>query len=419
MVAELLCVGLSHHQTPLAIREKLHFQKAQLTDALFTLRQHPQIDETLILSTCNRVELYAHCEIENGLPVLERFLSEFHAIPKNALTPHLYCLKGFEVAQQFFRVASSLDSLVLGEAQILGQVKDAISLAREAKTLGPHLNLMFNHALLTAKRIRTETHISHYTISISHIAVELIESVFSSLSGRKALIVGAGTMAEVAARCLAQKGATLVFANRTKQHADELAHQLEGTSCDLLRLESQLVDCDIILTSTNAAGYLLHKRDVQNVMRKRRYRPIFLVDIAVPRNLDPHIAKVDGAYLYNIDDLSEIAKTRLLLRAENGILANDILEEELRRFESKRHERLIAPLIAELSARSHSIADQELVKFFATSRSQTFSSDDKERITRMVNAIVNKLIHEPIAEIKTKKFVTTQKKSEHDDNLLC
>src|SRR5689334_14409186 len=239
MAAELLCVGLSHHQTPLHIREKLHFQKEEVSDALCALRAHPHMDETLILSTCNRVELYAHCEIENGLPVLERFLSEFHAIPANLLTPHLYRLKGFEVAEQLFRVTSSLDSLVLGEAQILGQVKDAISLARQAKTVGPHLDLMFNHALMTAKRIRTETHIAHYTISISHIAVELIESVFSSLKDRKTLIIGAGTMAEVAARCLAQKGATLFFANRTKERADELANQLGGTVCDL----SSFADC--------------------------------------------------------------------------------------------------------------------------------------------------------------------------------
>lgn len=419
MAGELLCVGLSHHQTPLAIREKLHFQKEQVNDALCTLRELPQLDETLILSTCNRVELYAHCEIENGLPMLERFLSEFHGVPSNELTPHLYRLKGFEVAEQFFRVASSLDSLVLGEAQILGQVKDAISLARDANTLGPHLNLMFNHAIMTAKRIRTETHIARHTISISHIAVELIESVFSSVTNRKVLIIGAGTMAEVAAGCLAQKGAKLFFANRTKERADNLARQLGGVGSDLSRLESQLVECDIILASTNATGYLLQRESLQKAMRKRRYRPIFLLDIAVPRNVDPQIAKIDGAYLYNIDDLSKIAKNRLLLRAEHGILANDILQEELRRFENKRHERLIAPLIADLCARSHSIADLELAKFFATSSGQTFTSEDRERITCMVNGIVNKLIHEPIAEIKTKKIVTTQKKSEHGDNVLC
>jgi len=404
MTGELLCVGLSHHQTPLELREKLHFNKDNLGDALSALMRRPYIDESFILSTCNRVELYAHCEKEDGLPLLEQFLADYHAVPGPMLSPHLYRFKGFEVAQQFFRVASSLDSLVLGEAQILGQVKDAISLAREANTVGPHLNLLFNHALMAAKRVRTQTEVARHSISVSHIAVELIESVFSSVEKRKTLILGAGTMAEVAARCLSQKGALLHFANRTKERADDLASQLGGSSLDMKDLQAHLAHCDIVLSSTNAVGYLLQKLQVQAVMRKRRYRPLFFVDIAVPRNIDPQVAKIDGAYLYNIDDLSQIANSRLLLRAENGVLANAIIDEELQRFENKRHERLLAPLIADLSVRSHSLADQELSKFFSAMSARGFTSEDQENIKRMTHALVNKLIHEPIAEIKSKKI---------------
>jgi glutamyl-tRNA reductase len=408
MTGELVCVGVSHHQTPVDLRERVCFRKEQVSEALCALKQTPNIDESFILSTCNRVELYAHSTNDQAINALEAFLSDFHHIPFLSLKPHLYRFKGQEVAQQFFRVASSLDSLVLGEAQILGQVKDAINVAREVKALGPHLNLMFNHALMTAKRIRTETHIARHSVSISHIAVELIESVFSNVSGRKTLIVGAGTMAEVAARCLAQKGASLYFANRTKENAHALASVLGGISFDMGMLENLLVECDIILTSTNAVGHLISHAQVQAAMRRRRYKPLFFVDIAVPRNIDPAVAKIDGAYLYNIDDLSEIANNRLLLRAENGVLANNILDEELQRFETKRQERVIAPLIADLNVKSHRLADDEMARFFGASGPR-FSSEDQEDIRQMTHAIVNKLLHQPIVEMKTQ--ISNWKKS--------
>lgn len=401
MTDELVCIGLSHHQTPVALRERICFPKEQMSRALSSLKSTCSIDEGLILSTCNRVELYAHGKSENALQSLETFISDYHQVPFLSLKPHLYRLKGQQVAQQFFRVASSLDSLVIGEAQILGQVKDAIHVAREAKSLGPNLNMMLNHALMTAKRIRSETYIARHSVSISHIAVELIEGVFSSVKDRKALIVGAGAMAEVAARCLIQKGATLYLANRTVEKAENLASLLGGTPFALNTLPERLVDCDIILTSTNAAGHLIAHKQVKNAMRKRRYRPLFFVDIAVPRNIDPLIAKIDGAYVYNIDDLSDIANKRLLLRAENGVLAEQILSEELQRFEVKRHERLFGPWIANLNAKGHSLADAEMDKVLALLKDRV-SDDDADKIRRAAHGIVKKLLHEPIVAIKSK-----------------
>jgi glutamyl-tRNA reductase len=399
MTDEILCVGLSHHQTPVALREKVGFDKEKIFHALTALKEKPSIQEGFILSTCNRVELYAHGESGSALRALETFLSDFHQVPFLSLRPHLYRFTGHQAAQQFFRVASSLDSLVLGEAQILGQVKDAISLAREANTLGPHLNLMLNHALSAAKRVRTETQIARHSISISHIAVELIESVFSSIEGRKALLLGAGTMAEVAARCLSQKGAVLHIANRTLENAQELALALSADAHDLTKLDALLAECDIVMTSTNAALHLITPERVQKAMRKRRYRPIFFVDIAVPRNIDPQVAKIDGAYLYNIDDLSQIANKRLLMRNEQGVQADLILEEELERFSAKRQERLVAPHIADLSVRSHDLADAAVDKLLKL-REMRLSSEQEMQIRLMAHSLVNKVLHEPIVDIK-------------------
>lgn len=404
MSAELVCVGLSHHKTPVDLRERVSFTRERAQEALCALKERPDIDESFILSTCNRVELYAHGAHETATDVLTSFLSEFHAIPSLSLRPHLYSLTGFDAAQQFFRVASSLDSLVLGEAQILGQVKDAMTLAQKANALGPHLTLLLNHALVTAKRVRSETQIAHHSISISHIAVELIEQVFASIKGRKTLLIGAGTMAEVAARCLTQKGAELHIANRSFEHAKTLADALSASPHTMDELDALLCSADIIMSSTNARGHLISRAKVQATMRKRRYRPLFFVDIAVPRNIDPLVAKIDGAYLYNVDDFSQIAKQRIALRTEQGEQAQLILDEELRRFEMRCAERQVAPLIEKLTKQSQQIADEQVAQFLATFSSQ-LTAEQAEGVRLLAHRLVKKVLHQPIVEIKARSIL--------------
>lgn len=400
MTSEIHCIGLNHRQTPLSIREKVGFAPEQLSVALGSLKSYPQITEGLILSTCNRVELYAHCKVENGFDALQNFLAEFHRLHPDTISPHLYRLTGAKAAHQFFKVASSLDSLVLGEAQILGQVKSAISAARQADALGPHLNLMLDHGLRTAKRVRSETDLARHSISVSHIAVELSSSVFSTIKNRSTLLIGAGTMAEVAARCLQQKGARLHIANRTLENAQRLSTLLGAHPYELGQVENLLKTCDIVMTSTHALSYLFTKKQIMRLMPKRRYRPIFFVDIAVPRNVDPLIQEIDGVYLYNVDDLSRIADSRVMLRAEQGVLAEGILQEEIQKFEFKRNERIIAPLIADLRHKSIELAQEELSKLLK-SIGERLSSDDELKIRRTTESIVNKILHQKIEEIKT------------------
>ena len=377
---ELVCVGLNHQNAPVGIREQIAFSTDRLSAALKSVFSYDDIQEAAIVSTCNRVELYAKGPHHS----LESFLHRYHDLPDLSLSPHLYRFQGIQAVGQLFRVTTSLDSLIVGEPQILGQVKDAYARAKEAGTVGPLLTRVFSRAFLTAKRVRNETAIGQNAVTISYAAATLAQKVFADLSGLRALLVGAGEMGELAAKHFSHKGMIVSVANRSNSSPNEL--------------EKLLTQNDVVLTSTNAQYHLIDISLMRKVMRLRRYKPILLIDISVPRNIDPAISELDSVYLYNIDDLSQVVTHNLAQRQVEAHLAEQIINEEIAHFKQKEQEKPLAPLITELSQNAHAIADGQLLRTLSQLK---LNDDDKQKIEAMTHGIVNKILHGPILNLKS------------------
>lgn len=400
MQPDLVCVGLNHQRAPVEIREKAAFHAMNVDDALRSILACDAVDEAAILSTCNRVELYAHGNWTKAQNSLEDFLHQYHGIPERALSPHIYRFNGINALAQLFRVATSVDSLMIGEPQILGQMKEAYSRAHKAGSVGPSLTQAFSQAFFTAKRVRSETAIGKNAVTVSFAAAQLAQKVFGNLNGLSCLLIGAGEMSELAAQYFKKKGAHIIVANRSLAHAQILSQKYNGQAHDLENIAPVLETADVVLTSTASSKVLISVELMRRVMRARRYRPIFLVDIAVPRNIDPQISDMDGVYLYNIDDLALVAANNFQDRHKEAILAEIIIQEELQSYTKKCQEKRVAPLIATLKKQSFQIADQEIAKILASSNSE-ISLEMRQKIEQMAHAIVNKMLHKPIIELKT------------------
>jgi glutamyl-tRNA reductase len=403
-------VGLSHRTAPIEVRERMAFAGDALQPALEQLLSRPGIGEAMIVSTCNRVEVYAGIDDDGALDAIKRFLVDERALPPE-LHAHLYAHEGEAALRHLFRVASSLDSMVVGESQILGQVKDAYAAALESGTLGPLLQRAVPRAFQLAKRVRTETDVARSSASIASAAVDLAAQIFGDLHGRKVLVLGAGKMGDLSARHLKTAGiGELTVANRTHARAVELAAKLGGQAAPWEELETLLRRVDIVLCSTGAAEPVLHRPLVERVMRARKGRWLFFIDIAVPRDVDAEVGRIGNVYLYDVDALEQVVAQNRAGRAREANEAEALVEAELKRYQDYELSLGVVPTIKLLRGRFLEVARAELERTLP--RLAGASDRDRQTVQAMAEAIVNKLLHVPLTKLK-------QEAREHPDSELA
>ncbi|MBI4687236.1 MAG: glutamyl-tRNA reductase [Nitrospirae bacterium] len=396
----ILVVGLNHDTAGVEIREKVAFDGTKLGNAVNTLKGFPEIKENIILSTCNRVEIYANTDnTESAGKRIIDFLSGFHNIAKETLEQSLYIHNGRNAVRHIFRVGGSLDSMIVGEPQILGQLKDAFDFAHKVKSTGIFLNHLMKDAFSVAKRIRNETKIAEGAVSISFAAVELARKIFEDLSMESFMLIGAGEMAELAAKHLIQNGVKdVLVTNRTFQRAEELATEFNGKAVEFDKFLDALIHTDIVICSTGAPHYILHKTDMQKIMKQRKNKPMFIIDISVPRNVEPEINDLDNIYLYDVDDLQGVIKTNIEERRKEQERAERIVDEEVEAFLRWQDTLSAVPTIVALREKAESIRKEELEKFFR--KHHTMKEEEIRAIEAMTNVIINKLIHSPTVALK-------------------
>lgn len=397
MMRDFVVVGLSHRTAPVEVRERLAVAPNRLQQELREIANSLQLDEALLISTCNRVELYATSPdpvgaAKNAKEALAKRL------PDPGTENVLYQERGIDVIRHAFRVASSLDSLVVGEPQILGQVKEAYDAAKGAGTVGTLLGRCFTQAFAAAKRVRRETGIAEGTVSVSSIACELAKKIFGNLEGRRTLLLGAGEMGESAARSLRQTGTTLHVINRSEERARLLAESCGGRAVSYERLPVELAEADVVVSSTASPHFILTPELMKGVVRTRRHRPLFIIDIAVPRDVDPRVGNMDNVFVYDVDDLQQVAEENLAVRAREAALAERIIEEEVETFLIWRRSLELAPTIVALRKRFGQVAEEELRR--ALPRLQNLSEPDRAILEAMSRSLVNKLLHQPMMQLK-------------------
>jgi glutamyl-tRNA reductase len=398
----IVVVGLSHKTAPVEIREKLAVPESRLGEALNRLCSYPGIKEGMLLSTCNRVEVYAVVEeLEPGYSRIQEFLADAHlSVSSEQLTPHLYWQTGDRAISHLFRVACSLDSMVVGESQILGQVKDAFEMALTHKTTGLILNKVVKKAISVAKRVRTDTKIAETAVSVSYAAVELAKKIFSDLRDKTVLLVGAGEMAKLAARHFIASGIRHVrVTTRTPQHAVELADRFNGMAVSFEQFREEMATADIVLVSTGAAHYLVSSDDVQRAVKQRMNRPMFLIDISVPRNIDPSVRHVDNAFLFDIDDLKYRVEQNRGERLQEAEQAEHMVLEEVGVVRQWLQSLEVTPTIVALRTRAEDIKRAEVEK--ALARLAHLPPQERALVETMASSIVNKLIHNTMVTLKS------------------
>ncbi|MCX7832447.1 MAG: glutamyl-tRNA reductase [Actinobacteria bacterium] len=396
----IIGAGLSHKTAPVEIREKLSISENKLPEALSHLLSKDSISEAVILSTCNRTEIYAVTEeVDQGKADIIDFLSEYHNFDRNAFVQALYFFSEEQVVRHLFRVASSLDSMVIGEAQILGQVKDAYNIAYENKATSLVLNRLFRHAVECGKRVRTETAIGEAPVSVSYAAVQLAKNVFETLVDRAVMVVGAGKMSVLTIKHLVSNGANpIMVTNRTYEKAQEIACEFNGIAVPFNERFEKMAQADIVISSTGAQNYVITADDVRNLMKKRKGRPIFFIDIAVPRDVDPEVAEIENVFVYDIDDLKNVVDENLKERKKEAEKAEKIVEEEVSEFLAWLASLDVVPTIKELNRIANEIKEYELEK--ALKRLNGLNEDQVEIIRALAHGIVNKMLHTPIVKVK-------------------
>ncbi len=401
MLNNIVLCGVNHKTAPVEIREKIAFQENILRDALTQLKSNENINECLILSTCNRVEIYVVSQLqpEKIKDEIIKFISEFHKISPAKFVEHLYFYVNYEAIRHIFRVGSSLDSLVVGEPQIIGQLKDAYRFAVDTKTTGTILNKLLHRAFFVAKKVRTETEIANSAVSISFAAVELAKKIFESLDYKKILLIGAGEMCELAAKHLISNGANEIYVtNRTFERAVELAEEFKGSAVNFENRYIVMEKVDIIISSTGAPHFVVEYDEVKKISKNRKYKPLFMIDIAVPRDIDPKVNEIEGVYLYDIDDLKDIVERNILARKNEAEKAEIIVAQEAQKFLKWLESLDITPLIVEFREKFEKIAEEEKNKYFK--RLNGIGDKEKEIINQMVNVIVHRILHEPSINLK-------------------
>lgn len=393
----IVLLGLNHKTAPIALRERLAIGPQQLEEATRSLAQAPGVLEGMILSTCNRVELLT--SQSPNAPHLIEFIGSYFDIDPDLLTPHLYEYRQEDAVRHLFRVACSLDSMVIGEPQILGQVKSSYLAARSAGAVRGHLDKVLQRAFVVAKRVRTETQIGNSSVSIASVAVELARKIFGSLEGKKVLIVGAGKMSEQATRHLVNQGAASVLVtNRTFERAEQLAQRFGGKAVRFDDLYAHADQADIIITSTGSAQPVFRREHAQQFLQQRRGRPMFFIDIAVPRDVDPAVNKLDGIFLYDIDDLQSVAGSHLKERSNAAELAEAMILAEVTQYQRRLHALNVAPEIVQFQQSAEQIRVRELRRL--ASRLQGLSPEQAAAVEALTRGLVNKFLHQPLQAIK-------------------
>jgi len=397
---KLLLTGVSHNTAPVEVRESLAFRAEDLPRALQDLRSRAGVNEALILSTCNRVEITVTTEDSiDPQTTVDLFLTDHKPVPADGIGPHVYRYEGREAIHHLFRVAASLDSMVVGEPQILGQLKVAYTAAKDAGAVCGWLDGLLTRAFGVAKRVRSETGIGQMAVSVSYAAVELARKIFGSLAGRTVMIVGAGKMSELAARHLRRSGASHVFVtNRTHDRAMEMARLFQGTPVEYDRFHATLPEVDILIASSAAPHYILNKEEMQRVIAARRNKPAYLIDLAVPRNIDPSVNDVANVFLYDIDDLQEVVNANLRERMKEAERAETLVSEEVERMMARLKVVEITPTIVGLQEQLEQIRSAEIEK--ARRRYGPFTSQQEEALEAATRAIINKVAHGPISELR-------------------
>ncbi|MGA3225091.1 MAG: glutamyl-tRNA reductase [Acidobacteriaceae bacterium] len=393
----IVLLGLNHKTAPIELRERLAIGPLQLEDATRSLMQAPGVLEGMILSTCNRVELLT--SQEPNAPDLLEFVGSYFDIEPKVLTPHMYEYRQENAVRHLFRVACSLDSMVIGEPQILGQVKSSYLAARSAGAIRGHLDKVLQRAFVVAKRVRSETQIGSSSVSIASVAVELARKIFGSLEGKKVLLVGAGKMSEQAARHLLAQGAGAVLvANRTYERAAQLAQRFGGRAIQFDDLYAHADQADIIITSTGSARPVFRREHAQHFLQQRRGRPMFFIDIAVPRDVDPEVNKLDGIFLYDIDDLQSVAGSHLKERGKEAELAEAMILAEVDKYQRRLHALNVAPEIVRFQQSVEEMRRAELRRL--ASRLQSLSPEQQAAVEALTRGLVNKFLHQPVQAIK-------------------
>lgn len=396
----LLLVGASHRTAPVELRERLDFGSRGLDTAVRALAGRQSAAEAVVISTCNRAELYVVCEQPaTALDDLVGFIADFHHLPAEQIRPHLYSHIDHDAARHLFRVSSGLDSMVVGEPQILGQIKDAYGVATSVQTAGPLLNKLFHWAFGVGKRVRTETALAEGAVSVSFAAVSLAKKIFGNLRGRRVLVVGAGEMGKLTATHLKAQGvASVVITSRTLAHAQQLAEEVGGTVAAWDSLPQALLESDIVITSTGSSTPILSKAQVKDAVPASRSQPLFLIDIAVPRDVDPRAAEIEQVFLYNIDDLQSIVRENLQKRGHEVSRAEQIVEEEVAKFTSWHRSREAVPTIVALRQRFEAVRKAELERL--EPKLSSLTPDARSRVEDVTRLIIEKLLLRPTEQLK-------------------
>ncbi|MEW6130273.1 MAG: glutamyl-tRNA reductase [Acidobacteriota bacterium] len=398
----IVLVGLSHRTAPVEIRERVAFNEACLAEALANLVDQETIDEGVIVSTCNRVELIASSPAgaEPGLHRLTNFICDFHSLSVDTIHHHLYRHSQDHAIKHLFRVASSLDSMVLGESQILGQVKEAYRNAIEAGTVGRILSQLMHRTINVAKRVRTETAISQLPVSVSSVAVELAEKIFGELNNKTILLVGAGEMAELAAQNLMEAGSNkLLVTNRTAERAERFAHEFNGGTVGFETFYEVMPVVDIVICSTGAPDYVIRAEEARRALKSRRKGPLLFIDISVPRNIDPEVAELDNAFLFDIDDFEGVVESNIREREREARNAEAIIETEVHNFIKHMRSFDIGPSIVEVKQIVTQLAQNELKRH--RKKLGELSPEQEIKIAEvLLPALVNKLSHPIIMQMR-------------------
>lgn len=395
----LILVGLNHRTAPVDVRERLGVSDSKLGETITSLRTIEGVNGAALLSTCNRVEAVVSTSNEDVIEPVVDWLAGRGGTSRSELEKHLYILRHGDVLRHLFRVASGLDSMIVGEPQIGGQVRKAFVSASELGTLDSLLSQVCEHTLRVAKRVRTETGIGEHAVSVPYAAVELAKKIFGDLRGLQVLLLGAGEMGELTAEHLHNQEVKQVFVgNRSYERAIELANRFDGHAVNFDDVDEQLLHCDIVIASTAAPHFLIEPQHVTRALEVRRHRNLFLIDLSVPRNINPAVAKIDGAYLYNVDDLQMVADANLELRQEKAADAEQIVMREVEQFRKRLVAQDAVPTILELQQRLEGIRAAELEKCLRNVG--PVAPDQRDAIEMFSTQLVNKILHYPILQLK-------------------
>jgi glutamyl-tRNA reductase len=391
-------IGVNHKTAPVEVRERLAIPESRLPDACKRLAEHPSVSEGMIVSTCNRVEFIAN--MKNGTGDLREFLREYFETDLTPFETHLYEFREDEAIRHIFRVAASLDSMVVGEPQILGQVKEAYATARAVGAVRAQLDQLLTRAFAVAKRVRTETAVGSSSVSIASVAVELAKKIFGSLNGKSVYLVGAGKMSELAARHLLAHGAGSLFvANRTYDRAIRLAQKFNGQAIEFNRLYETCDRADIVITGTGSPNFIFKPEHGEKLMALRKNKPMFFIDIAVPRDVDPEMNKIDGIFVYDIDDLQQAVSSHVSDRKKEAERAEEIVTDEVLKFHARLQTLDVVPTIVSLQDHLETIRQAEIDR--VRGRLGTMNTDQEAAVEALTRGIINKIMHTPISTLKT------------------